>query len=152
MNARRLCWHTSFLSSSFLHFWFLACFRLFGTFSPIHFFIFHFLLFIGWLIPCKDAIQEREECKNHICSSLYMENILLEAHCDNMRYLRKTGSSFKNHRSSYTLNYIKLVTSEERLTLCTVENLGPSGSKRKVFEIKRNCPRMRCKRHYDEDG
>ena len=148
MNARGMCWHTSFLSYSFLYFSFLACFPLVSSFSPIRSFISHFSLFIGWL----DVIQERKECKNHICSSVYMENILLEAHCDNMRYLRKTGSSFKNHRSSYTLNYIKKVTSEERLTLCTVENLGPSGSKRKVFKIKRNCPRMRCKRYYNEDG
>ena len=33
-----------------------------------------------------------------------MKNTLLEAHCDNMRYLKK---SFKNHRSSYTPDYIK---------------------------------------------
>ena len=103
INARRVCWHTSFLSYSFIHLSFLACFPLVGSFSPIHFFISHFSLFIGW----QDVTQERKECKNHICSSLYMKNTLLEAHCDNMRYLKKTGSSFKNHRSAYTPNYIK---------------------------------------------
>ena len=36
-----------------------------------------------------------------------MKNILLKAHCDNMRYLRRTGSSFNNHGSYYTPNYIK---------------------------------------------
>ena len=81
-----------------------------------------------------------------------MKNILIEAHCDNMRYLRRTGSSFNNHGSYYTPNYIKKVTREEWLTLCIVKNLAPSGSKRKVFKIKGNYSSMRCERQYNEKG
>jgi len=48
------------------------------------------------------------------------------------------GSNLNNHKALHTSKYIQKVTREEWLTLFTIENLGPIGSKGKVFKIKRN--------------
>jgi len=52
--------------------------------------------------------------------------------------LEETGPSVNRYRTFHTPKYIQKVTRKEWLVLCSVKNLGPCGSKGKVFKIQRN--------------
>ena len=48
------------------------------------------------------------------------------------------GWNYINLKATSSLNYKRSFQATDWLRMCSVENLGPGGSKSKVFEIKRN--------------
>ena len=57
---------------------------------------------------------------------------------DSMKISRKSGLENSNRKATSSANYKHDFYRTESLGLSSIENLGPGGSKSKVFEIKRN--------------
>ena len=63
---------------------------------------------------------------------------------------QKKEKNYNNQRAINTIQDKRKVENKERLGLCSVRDLGPRGSKDKLFKLEKDRPNRGCERDCEE--